>query len=420
MKKTKQLLLLTALLLTGARAFAALPPGEAEERARELKGRPSGLISEAANRRLTRAQELAAGQQYKPAIDLLKDYIAKGSIRDNEKAQFLQNLGFIEAQKGDYDAAIKDFQQALALNQLPYSPTLATEYALGQMYLAKEKYKDSIEILENWFQLEENPKGEAYAVLATAYSQLGQKQKALGLIETAISKTDHPSENWLIFALALNFEMKKWPKCIELLKHLTAQFPTKAQYWKQLSGVYLNIDKNAEALAALEVAYKQNQLEKESEIINLAALYMDQGIPLKAAQVLTKEMDGGKVAANAKHLEVIADAYLAAREYDKALGFLTRASTSSPDGKVLAKKGQLLLQQEKWAQAAEALHAALKKGRLSAPAQVHMGLGISYFNLQNYKSAMDEFTRAEKLDHDLQAARRWISYVESAQGIRQE
>lgn len=413
----KGLLLISTLcagLLMVQGASGAVPKLQ-PERVSQLKSRATGLISEAANRRLMRAHELATEEKYADAIELLTSYLDNTSIRANEKAQFQQNLGFVLAQKGDYSKAIKYLQDALKANQLPYSPTLSTQFALAQLYLAKEEYNKAIEAIQEWFKIAESPKPESYIVLATAYSQTGKKQEALALVEKAIAESEKPSESWLLFALGLNFEMEKWAKCAEYLEYLTAQYPKKSQYWKQLAGVYLNLDKNAKALAVLELAYKQGHLEKEGEFVNLAALLIDQGIPLKAAQILEKKIEEGVVTANRRNLELMADSYLAAREVDKAMVALEKAANKADDGKVMAKRGQLLLDQEKWKLAAESLSEAIRKGNVSSPEQVYLGIGIAQFNLQNYQSALEAFQKAQKEKEDFRAARQWISYVESTQ-----
>ncbi|MCB0412524.1 MAG: tetratricopeptide repeat protein, partial [Bdellovibrionales bacterium] len=212
--------ILSATLIFSGTVWAAVPQANPGKIA-ELKKRSSGLISEAANRRLMRAHELAAAEKYGEAVDLLASYLKNDSIRPGEKAQFEQNLGFILAQKGDHANAIKHLEAALKLNELPYAPTLSTKFAIAQLLLAQEKYQKAIETTEEWFQLAEKPTPEAYIVLATAYSQTGKKGEALQLVETAISKSPKPSETWLLFALGLNFEMEKWDKCAQYLEYLT-------------------------------------------------------------------------------------------------------------------------------------------------------------------------------------------------------
>ena len=49
-----------------------------------------------------------------------------------------------------------------------------------------------------------------------------------------------------------------------LLIKLTSSYPKKKKYWKQLSAIYLNINKDDRALATLDLAYKLDFLEKET------------------------------------------------------------------------------------------------------------------------------------------------------------
>lgn len=392
-------------------AWASIPAQPVPDKISALKSRSSGLISEAANRRLQRAQELASSEDYAGAIQTLKEYLSKG-IGETERSQFLQNLGFIQAQKGEYKTAQKTLKEALAMGVLPYGPTVSTMFALAQLSLAAEDYKGTLQQMTEFFSLVEDPKAEAFVVTATAQAQLGQKDKALALVELAIEKTPKPAENWLLFALGLNFEKENWPRAVVLLEILTANYPQKGQYWKQLAGVYLNLGKTTKALATMELAHKKGYLEKEADLLNLAALRLDQGQPLQAAVLVETQIKAGKIQANRKNWEVVADAYLIARETDKALKAMQEAASKEGDGKVLAKQGQIYIEREDWKKAAESLKLALQKGGVSAPEQVLLGLGIAEYHLKDFTKAKERFLKAQEHKEDFRAARQWLNFVE--------
>ncbi len=385
-----------------------------EERKRELSTRSSGLVSEAIEKRLSRAQELANSKKYKEAVELLQAYLVKGSVRPSEKALLEQNVGFILAQKGDYKKAIEAMQRALNTKALPMNPTLTTMYAMGQMQVAVEDYAKAIATLEDWRLFVPDMKPEAMVTLATAYSQNGQKAKGLEWVEKAIESSPKPAENWLLFALGLNYEQEKWARCIEYLNLLTAQFPKKSQYWKQLSGVYLNLSQNSKALAILELAHKQGYLEKEGEIINLVALYLDQGIPLKAAKLLQSAIESKMVEANRKTWELLGDSYFQARETKLALQAFERAAKLASDGKVFVKQGQIFLDMENWQEAEKALSQALTKGEVAHPEQILLGLGIAKFYQKDLAGAGRDFKKATTLKADFRAAQQWLDQVEMA------
>lgn len=403
-----------ALILGGLSSKAALPSGQNTEAIKELKSRSVGLISEAANRRLLRATELAASEDYNSAIEVLSSYLKK-DLGDIERSQFLQNLGFIQAQKGDYKAARASLRKALDLKKLPYGPTLNTLFAIGQLGLATENYAEAIRDMQLFFTLVDDPKPEAYIVLATAYAQKGNKKQALELVEAAIEKSDAPAENWLLFALGLHFEQENWKRCEYLLVWLTGQYPSKGQYWKQLAGVYLNLEQNAKALATMELAYKQGYIDRSAEIINLAALRLDQGLPLQAAQLVEKEIAAKRIESSSKHWEVVADSYLAAREVDRALAAMSQAVSSGATGRVLAKQGQIYLDREEWKKAADTLAKSVSVGGISSPEQVHLGIGIAKYQLQDIAGALHHFKLAQKAKEDFKPAKQWIGFLEDEQ-----
>ena len=389
-----------------------LPSQPVPEKISELKGRASGLISEAANRRLSRAQELAAAEDYAPAIATLSDYLNK-STNKGERSQFLQSLGFIQAQKGDYAKARKSLEEALSLSILPYGPTVSTIFALGQLSAGAEDYKGCLKIMTDFFALVETPKPEAYILTATCQAQLGAKDKALGLVELAISQSEKPAENWLLFAVGLHFEKENWAKAKTYLLRLTDQFPQKGQYWKQLAGVNVNLNLMGEALAAMEIAHKQKALERGPEFINLAALRIDKGQPFEAATLLESKIKEGVIEPNRKNWEMAADAFLMARETDRALKAMQEAAKYEGDGKLLAKQGQIYMEKEDWKRAADALAQAISLGGVSSPEQVLLGLGIAKFHLKDLSEAVKSFEKAQELKEDFRAARQWMSFVQS-------
>ncbi|MCB0379046.1 MAG: tetratricopeptide repeat protein, partial [Bdellovibrionales bacterium] len=208
----------------------------------ELKNRKSALTSTGTHRRLSRAHELMGKDKIKDAIDILDKLMKSTEGRPHEQAQVMQTLGFAYAQQENYAKALSLLQKSLDLNVLPYAPTLSTLYTIAQINVAQEKYDVGLKKLDEWFSLADEPSADAYVLKATIFAQKKKQKEALALVTKAIDMTEKPKESWLAFAVAMNYELEKYHEAARLLEKLAGLYPEKKKYWKQLSGVYLNIE----------------------------------------------------------------------------------------------------------------------------------------------------------------------------------
>lgn len=382
----------------------------------ELQNRPSVLVSQGTHRRLSRAHSLMAKNKLDQAIDALKALEGVTAKRPGELAQVLQALGFAYAQKDKTILAIQTLQKALNLKTLPYSPTLSTMYTLAQMYMSGDKYTDAEQVMNNWFRLAEDPSPDAFVVMASIQSQKGNKKKALELVTKAIDSSTKPKESWLSFAVSMNYELDRFQEAARILEKLTAFFPEKKKYWKQLAGVYLNINNNQKALATLGLAGKGGYLTEEGEILNHVSLNLYGGVPYRAGQILEKAIKEKKVKGTQKNYEILGDCWAQAEDMTKALAAYRESAKRSKDGRIFAKQGRIYLEMEKWIEAEKSLSQSLSKGGVKKPASIHMALGISRFNLKKWQSAVQSFEKAGVQNKKLkEQSSQWISFVKTEQ-----
>lgn len=380
----------------------------------ELKNRRSALTSKGTHRRLSRAHSLMGKNKLGEAIDTLNRLLKSTEKRPHEKAQVLQALGFAYAQKENYKKAIGYLQSSIDLGVLPYNPTMSTLYTIAQVQLAQEQYSKSLATINQWFALADEPSPDAYVIKATIFAQQKKQQQALNLVTKAIDMTDKPKESWLSFAVAMNYELENFKEAGRLLEKLTGLYPEKQKYWKQLAGVYLNLENNKKALATMELALKGDYLDQGSEILNLVSLFIFGGIPLKGARLLEKSIAEGKVKKTQRNYEILGDAWVGAEELDKGLVAYAESAKRAKDGRIFAKQGRIYLEQENWSKANKYLTEGLAKGKIKSPQHVHMALGVARFNLKKFDEATASFNAAKKAsDKVSKQANQWIEFVKA-------
>ena len=71
--------------------------------------------------------------------------------------------------------------------------------------------------------------------------------------------------------------------------------------------------------------FSKDMLEKHDELLRIAQLYLFYEVPYKAALILEKELESGRIKDEEKNWEQLANAWLSAREWKKAIPPLKKA-----------------------------------------------------------------------------------------------
>jgi hypothetical protein len=367
--------------------------------ARRGPKKPAGAISESTYRRLERIMDMISKEKYGEAEPKLNEMMAEPRA-DYEKAIILQTLAFVYASTKRELQGIKAFEQAIATNALPSQTQEQMLFNVAQLYLAEGMYDKGMERLNAYINESCNPLAEAHVQLASVHAEKKQWRDSLKQIDIALVKAKAPKEAWLQLKLALHYELKEFPRCAEVLVHLVALNPIKEEYWKQLSGMLLEIRKDPEALAALALAERRGYIDEEGEYKNLANLYMYMQIPVKAANLLDRGFTAKQLPGTEKNFEMLANAWIMAREYDKAEVAMARAAAASDKGELFKRLGQIQIENENWKGALESLRKAQRKGGLKDPGETAFLLGVVAFNHLQAEVAYLHATEAAEAAED--------------------
>jgi predicted Zn-dependent protease len=373
------------------------------------------MTSKVTAKRIDKAFSYSKREKYSHAIEVLVDLLKQTKGRNDESAMIWQQLGFVLAQKGDNEKAIKALENSLSFQVLPYQQTLSSYFTVAQLYFASEKYQLAEDRMMAFMNLAEEPSAEAYILTGSILSQNNKKEEALKFINQAIISSTKPQEKWLQFALALNHELKKYENAIKILVTLTSSFPTNDKYWKQLSTTYLSLNQDTKALATLELAYKLGHIKLESDIMNLASLYVYLDLPLKGAELLQKEISAQRVRKNPKSLDLLSQAHMMAKNKALAIVALEDGAQIAAHGDLEAKLGFLHFDDENWKLAEEKLNASLKKSSVKNPEKVYMALAMIKYNQKDFSGALEKLYKARKIDEKNQNIHQLIEQIKMDQ-----
>lgn len=370
--------------------------------------------------RLTLAQEAIELKDYATADIQLREGLADEKTNEYEKASIWMTYAYLYAEQENYNGAIDSFQNAINLSNplegigLPPGQVISTKYNLGQLYMVVERYQDAIRILEEWRREVETVNAGALVLLANAYFQVEQYNVAIPLIIEAIDMQEEPREQWYQLLLASYFELENYPAGADLLEIMVDFFPTKKTYFLQLAALYGELGKDKESFQVLVMADRQGFLDKDSELIRLARMYMYHETPIKAAEVMERGFKSELIKRTPDNLETLANAYFNSREFDKAIPPLRDAANGSEKGKLSYRLGQAFLQNEQWGDAETALQKSLDKKGLSDDEEgmVWMLIGITQLERERFTAAKRSMTRSARFKNTKSDAGKWIRFLD--------
>jgi len=358
-----------------------------------------------------KAQEKGKSSQ---AITSLKQLLTQLKEKPYELAIVLQSLAHAYIGQENYAAAIPPLKKCIELNALPVEPQQRAHYNLIRLYMATEGFAEAIDLLKIWFTQVEKPQAEAYVMLATAHLQLKNYQAAIKPLRKAIQMTVAPKESWYQSLLGAYSELKQHEQCITLLHTMLARFPDRSNYWRQLVGIQLMQEKYPAALATMELAYLRGHVDTEQELLNLAQLYLHLNAPYKAATIIENEMKHGHIKKTEKNWEHAANAWLLARETNKAVAALEKAKAMLRNPELGLRLAQLYMESRRWNDAGKTLNTIINDGKLDRTdtGQAWMLLGIVRHETHSLDKARAAFKQAKKYSKTANSAKQWLAFLD--------
>ena len=376
--------------------------------------------------RLAEAQGFAEAKDFAGAAAILSDMIAedgKRALNSYELANVYNLFAFLSYATEDYAQSLSYYRQVIAQPDIPLAMEINTRFTIAQLYFVQEKWQQGIDALLVWFDLSEKPNAGAYVLLAQGYYQIKKFDLALENVETAIAMHEGegklPKEQWYNLARFLYFDKEDYDSALDVLNTLIIYYPKK-QYWVQASHLYGEKKEEQKQLALMEAAYEQGFLDRSSELVNMSYLYLNAEVPYFAASVIEKGFSEELVDDKSKNYELAGSAWAQAREVAKSIPMMEKAAAKSDEGELYVRLGNVYLDGDQFAKAADSVSKGLKKGGVKRPDQARLVLGMAYFNLGEYNKARKAFRDAGKDERSEKYAKQWISYVTSEEERQRE
>jgi len=264
-------------------------------------------------KQLTAIEALIQKQQLKAAgekLHAMLDDLPESAV---DRAYIFNTAGMYYLQSENYKEATRMLRRAYDEHTLSEAQILPTAELIGNLYMHSEQYTDAAEFYEAYLKMAPEPKMSVVRSCAVAYYQQQRYADAAALLE---KQKEHftPDENLYRILFASYYALKQHQRALKTADEMVKHWNGKREYWLQLSSLYYETGKRAEALSAIELAYYRGVLEKESDYMRYIYLLVEMQIPYKAAELLERFIAEKKVSDSESHLKLLEQCRIYARE----------------------------------------------------------------------------------------------------------
>ncbi len=407
------LILLTGLFVVGG-AYAA----QDDERAKrdQQKTKQAQAVSKAVYDKILQAQEKIEEEDDAGALRILKNLNRSDKLTEYERSNILNYIGFVQYNMDDTIAAIATYEEMLRIPSLEEQIRKQTVYTLAQLSTMEELYTKAIRLLEQWFTLESNPAPDPFILYAQNLYQVNRYSDMIAPIESAMEvakKRDKPvKEDWYVLLNFAYFQQENYRKVRDIQKILLVNWPKK-RYWFSLAGAFTELGEDNNLFASYDAAHTQGMLEKESELVTMAQLFMQHEVPYKAATLLSSEMESGRVKRNAKNYRLLSQAWQLEQDDEKSIPALKEAARLSDEGELNLRLGNAYLNLGRYGECVSSVKAGLRKGGIKSPDNAQISLGMCLYNQQKYSASINAFREARKTRRSRKISNQWIKVINS-------
>lgn len=361
-------------------------------------------------------QKQLEAEQWQQAESALRSALNSQCQTSYEKSQVWNFLGYVYYSLDRIDDAINAYRNVIKEEETDERMLVSTRYTVAQLLFMKEDYRAAVAELERWRNEATIVGSDGLVLLAQGYYQLNRGDDALRIIEEVIkdsqAKGEVPREHWWGLQRAVYYDKGDFRRVVQIMEQMIAHYP-KLSYWRQLGGMYGELNRTKDQLVAQDVVHLMGGLDGESQLMALAYMYLGADAPYNAARIIEKGIAAGTIKEDAKNLEILGSAWQQAQDVRRALPVLEKAARQSNSGEIYSRLAGVYLDNDRPEDAVRAARNALNRGGLRRADLANMVLGSSLLELHCYDDAIRAFRSALNDERSERYARQWIEYAEN-------
>jgi tetratricopeptide (TPR) repeat protein len=409
-------LLKVAVLLLLLAAFAA--PALAQRSKKEAKPEPAypnatredpePKQSRRLASKVKKMYELSQEENAEATEAAAQDVLNSDLATPYEKSLAAQIIAVSFIDRDDYDQAITYFDRALSENGLPNDAHYQVMYQIAQLYMQDEEYEKALAYLDRFVQETRTEKPEQLAVRGNILYRLERFPEAIEALNKAVNTPGaEPQTAWYQLLMAAYADTEQFDKAGEVAEQLLAKNPEDKALIRNLASIYINADLNDKAITLLEGAKAKGLLSEERDYRQLYQLYHFAEKEAQAIATIEEGLAKGVLPESLETYRTLAEANYFSENIPAAIAAYQKAAAFAKDGEVHLNLARVLYEEERWAEAKQAVNEALAKG-VRRRGDAYIVLGGVELELDNRDAAIAAYREAAKYPETENNARAWL------------
>ena len=414
----KLAMLAIAVSLTGA-VFAPADAQRRERRSDEQSDQNAAdrVFSAAIGEIVQEALAQQEAEQYAASITTLNRALSNSSINPYERAVSLQLRGRAYYDTDRVSQAIQDWEGAIATGAMLPSEVNSYRINIGQLYITIDDYTRGIASLERAVADggTEIVNAPLARMLAQAYGQAERYREGLTWANRFWAMIPSADRQRGDYSLMLFYyqQLDMVPQQMGIVEEMVQRWPAEKSNWRSYASLLAQVDREEDAFEANKIMYINGMFTEGREIEALAQYYSFFEYPYRGAIILEREMNAGVVERSQRNLNLLANMWRQAREWERAIPVLRQVAQLSGDGNDYLKLAEALFQERQLAEAETAFEDALDRGGLDRPGTAWTLLGNVRLELDRRQSALAAFQEGTRYPYSRTTASGYITYINS-------
>ncbi|MFC4724414.1 hypothetical protein AB6B38_07135 [Glycocaulis abyssi] len=405
---------LAAVLVAGSIGLTAIGAGaEAQRRnsqQEQEQNNENRTFSTRIGQLVLEAQEQTQAENYQAAIQTYTRALGMDPSAYEAGVMYSQR-GRLYFMVDNMNQTISDFRSAINTGGLNAQEIRDLRINLGQILISIDRVSDGIRELEAAIAAGATINTGLARLLAIAYAQAERYNDGLRYAEQWYQATPNKTLNEYPIMLVYYQQLNRPVDELRVVREQVNRFPQERTAWQNLVSLLARTDQEAQAFEANKLMYLNGLFTQGEELLRLAQYYSYYDNPYRGAVILEREMNAGRIERNVRNVELLANMWRQAAEFERALPVLRQLSEMRQDGQTALVLAEAHYQLNQWEPAARAFQTALNRGGLRQPGEAWVLLGTARFNLNDNQGALAAFREGARFASSRNQANGWIQFV---------
>jgi tetratricopeptide (TPR) repeat protein len=339
-----------------------------------------------------------------------------------ERGAVLKLLAASYLRAGQNVRAAQMLEQALSAGAITAADRPQTLINIAQIYLQAQDIPTADRFFTQWLQAGGRPNRDHNWQLAVIKHKLNNNRAAIPFAEAVLAADGAtPRTEVVDFLIFLYDNTGDAAKKAALLERKLVADPQNKQTWEAIAGDFFRAGDERSAFEVTKAMYHAGLLRTDDELMRIVNFYNRFDAPFQAARVLEREMNAGRITRNLERIELLAQLYQVAREYERAIPVLQQAAEMSGRVEFLERAGRSFFELGRYREAIDILGRATQRSGMREPAFSRVLIGQAKYELGDKPGAREAFTAATQQSGDAngtRAARAWLDFMRSEDDTR--